>query len=194
MSSSRQTLSRLGADGQLSDPVLAVHRSEDHVQITLLEIPPVGIHAFNCEGLTEFERELANWAGSMFESKLKLEPVTACSVPEWLGRVQLPMGIKDDGESLECWFNGIHRGGDVTKPLLPVTIETPPEPVANTLFKPLTPRTRLSTRLVGIAVLLIGLGIALEMIAGPRPPQMLIMSLAMIGMGGFVAWKPDTFH
>lgn len=153
--------------------VLAVHRNEDHAQITLLEIPPVGIHAFNCQAFTEFEQELANRVGSMFESMLKLEPVAACSAPEWLDRVQLPLGLKDDGEFLECWFNGIHRGGDASEPLPPVKIETP-EPVAAPLFPPLTPRARLFIRLVGIAVLLIG--------------------LIMIVMGGLVAWKPDTLH
>lgn len=173
--------------------VLAIHRGEDHTQITLLEVPPEGILAFDCQTLTEFEQEMASRAGIVFESTARLEPLAACSTPEWLERLQHPLGIKDDGEFMECWFNGMHRGDDATEPPPPDQTETPPESAANTLLQPLTPRARLFTRLVGLTVLLIGLGIAFELITGPRPPQKVVLSLVMIGMGGLVAWKPDTF-
>jgi len=103
--------------------VLAVHHIKDHTQITLLEVPPEAIHAFDSRKLTEFEQELAKRAGSSFESTAKLEPLAACSTPEWLERLRHPLGIDDDGKFLECWFNGVHHG-------TVVAVEIPPRPVS----------------------------------------------------------------
>jgi hypothetical protein len=175
--------------------VLSLHRQDEHTQITLIEIPPVAIHAFNAQALTTFEQSLAEKADEYFTRGLTQDPVLACATPEWLARLEHPLGINDGGEFLECWFNGIHRGGDASEQLQSAKTESSPEPTPSSPIQPLTRRSRRFVRLVGVAVLLIGLGIALELFsATPRPPQMVIMSVIMIGMGGLVAWKPDTFR
>jgi hypothetical protein len=89
--------------------VLAVHRAEGYAQITLLETPPVALHAFNCQALSPCWSRV--WPTRQRSSSPKL-----CSALRWMP-ARVPTGWSACGihwasmttaAFLESWFNGRH--------------------------------------------------------------------------------------
>lgn len=172
--------------------VLAVHRAEGYAQITLLEIPPVALHAFNCQALTLLEQGLADKAAEQFAQALQRSALDACKGADWLERLRHPLGIKNDGAFLECWFNGRH---DQTAP------QAMEEPVAVTTGSAVvradmpSKDTQWFMRSLGLLVMLIGLYIGWTLVTNAaRPFQMVIISVAMVVMGAWMAWRPGDIH
>lgn len=172
--------------------VLAVHHAEGSVQITLLEIPPVALHAFNCQALTVLEQCLVDKAAEQFAQALQRPALDACKVADWLERLQHPLGINEDGAFLESWLNGRH---DQTAP------QSTEEPVAvragsNTVQADMpSQNNRWFKRSLGLLVMLIGLYIGWTLVTNaPRPFQMVIFSVTMVVMGAWMAWRPNDLH
>lgn len=174
--------------------VLAIHRHDSHAQITLLEIPPVALHAFNAQALTPLEQGLAEKAEEFFKRALAQEPVPACTEPAWLERLEHPLGINDDGDFFECWFNGIHRGSAI-EPIPAVPLPLPPASVEAAPPPPAHPYARKFKRGLGVTVMLIGAWLAYSLMGtGQYPGQIIFLALVMLIFGVFVAWRPDDIQ
>jgi hypothetical protein len=172
--------------------VLSVHQQDDHTQITLLEVPPVAIYAFIAQALTTLEQGLAEKADEYFKRALAQERVLACATPEWLERLEHPLGINDDGEFLECWFNGVHRESSTADPAPMTQTAEISAPDAKSSQPKTDSRWRLVARVLGVVIMLVGCAMGFELITmTPRPPQMIVLAIVMIGLGGMTAWKPD---
>ena len=172
--------------------VLAVHRAEGCAQITLLEIPPVALHAFNCQALTVLEQGLADEVAEQFAQALQRPALDACKGADWLARLKHPLGIENDGAFLECWFNGLH---DRTAPRpMEESVAVTTGSAAVRADKP-NKDTQWFKRSLGLLVMLIGLYIGWTLLANaPRPFQMVIISVAMVMMGAWMAWRPGDIH
>ena len=172
--------------------VLAVHRAESYAQITLLEIPPVALHAFNCQALTVLEQGLADEVAEQFAQALQRPALDACKGADWLARLKHPLGIENDGAFLECWFNGLH---DRTAPRpMEESVAVTTGSAAVRADKP-NKDTQWFKRSLGLLVMLIGLYIGWTLLANaPRPFQMVIISVAMVMMGAWMAWRPGDIH
>lgn len=175
--------------------VMAVHQNNDHTQITLFKIPPVALHAFNAQALTPLEQGLTEKADEFFQRALAQEPVPACATPEWLERLQHPLGINDDGEFLECWFNGIHLGTTTDESPTATAPSVPPAEVKAAAQPSKPPRARKFKRALGIVVMLIGAWLAISLIdVDPHPGQIIFLALVMIIFGALVTWRPDDIQ
>lgn len=181
--------------------VLSVHRHGEHAQITLLEIPPVALEAFNAQPLTTLERDLVEKAETFFQRALVQEAISACSEPIWLERVEHPLGINDDCEFLECWFNGIRQGtAIVATPAETTPLRSPKtnERVSVTETSAQLPtqlRPRLLKRGLGAVIVTTGIWLAISLIGSdPHPGQIIFLALVMIVFGGLIAWRPDDIQ
>lgn len=175
--------------------VMAVHQNNDHTQITLLEIPPVALHAFNAQALMPFEQDLVEKAGEFFQRALVQEPVPACATPEWLERLEHPLGINDNGEFLEYWFNGTHHGTATDELPTETAPSVPPALAGAAAQPPVQPRHRKLKRVLGMFVMLIGAWIAINLASSDtHPGQVVFLALVMIVLGAFVTWRPDDLQ
>lgn len=175
--------------------VMAVHQNNDHTQITLLEIPPVALHAFNAQALMPFEQDLVEKAGEFFQRALAQKPFPACATPEWLERLEHPLGINDDGEFLECWVNGIHHGTATDESPTTTDPSVPPAEVDAAAQPPEPPRHHKFKRVLGIVVMLIGTWLAVSLASSDaHPGQVVFLALVMIVFGAFVTWRPDDIQ
>ena len=175
--------------------VMAVHQNNDHTQITLLEIPPVALHAFNAQALMPFEQDLVGKANEFFQRALAQEPVPTCTTPEWLERLEHPLGINDDGQFLECWFNGIHHGTAADESPTTTAPFVPLAEVEATAQAPASPRRHRQKRALGVIVMLVGVWLAVSLIGvDPHPGQVIFLSLVMIIFGALLAWRPNDIQ
>jgi hypothetical protein len=93
---------------------------------------------------------------------------------------------------LEYWLNGIHCDYSIAE-FTPVA-ET--AQFSSSDAKSIQPNTdsrwRLVARVIGVVIMLIGGVIGFELITmAPPVPQMIVLALVMIGLGGIAAWKPE---
>jgi hypothetical protein len=191
--------------------VLSVLRFKDHAQITLLEIPPESQEIFTGTELSVLESGYANRTKHLFRDALKSQPLAAHTDPEWLARLELPLGIKRDGDFLECWRNGLHQGdaASTEKPELAVVLsqalaKLPTGPSedknnsattddANNLHQITRHKTR-SKRIVGGVFLLIGLGLGIEqMVLGQHVWQFILFGVCFSLFGALLVWHPAWF-
>ena len=176
--------------------VLAQHRVQDPekgrldtpAQITLLEVPPLALHAFNCAALTTLEKDIVDYAEQLLVLNVQNPPLEAHLHPEWMARTRHPLGIGEDGEFLESWSHwktdlpSLPDLPDQSMPKTAAAEQTLTDQHVQT--EPEAPRYH---RLLGVPVLLIGLGLAAELIwGGTAPVQMVVFSAVMVALGAAV--------
>jgi hypothetical protein len=165
--------------------VLAVHHAKGYSSITLLEVPLVAFHIFSGKTLTPLEHGFAEKSAELFALALQLPVVEECARAEWLERLQHPLGIRDDGQFLESWFNGLHKLADT-----PLQAHALAQEI-KTMQKPGKGARRLK-RGSGVLVVLVGVYIVfISMSSGARLGQMILISSVMIAMGVWLFWRPD---
>lgn len=86
--------------------VIGIHSVSTFSQITLLEVPEALREEFTTARLSEMEVRFAQQAEEQFKTAL-----TAPMLPEhqtrlWLDRLELPVGIDDNGQFFESWRYG----------------------------------------------------------------------------------------
>lgn len=157
-------------------------------QITLLEVPPLALHAFNIAALTTLEKNLVDYAEQLFVLNVQSHPLEAHLHPEWMARTRHPLGIGEDGEFIECWshwkkdFPGLPDQPDQPIPKSAAADLAPTDQHVQT--QPEAPRYQ---RLLGVPILLIGLGLAAELVwGGSAPLQMVVLSAVMVALGAAV--------
>lgn len=193
--------------------VLAVNQTEGHAQITLLEIPPLALHAFSSQALTVLEQGLADQAAERFAQALQLPELDACKGAEWLARLRHPLGIRDDGVFLECWLNGRHEQAlkvdtsqadeqtEFSKSDAPARALLESENLqSSALAASSTPQAekphkhRLK-RALGLFIMLLGAYIGFVVAqTDPRPASVIVFAGVIVLFGALVIWQPDSMN
>lgn len=83
--------------------VIGVHTSAQFSQVTLLEIPEALREEFTTARLSEVEVGFANQAEEQFRAALTSPALPEHQTRLWLDRLELPVGIDDNGNFFESW-------------------------------------------------------------------------------------------
>jgi N-glycosidase YbiA len=164
--------------------VLAVNEAAGHAQITLLEIPPQAVHAFDGQRLSPLLQGLADQAAERFTQALQLPVLEACKSTDWLDRIRHPLGIRDDGVFLESLFNGWHEQAPMLKAVQDVVRE-----------KAITiePQKQRLKRALGFIIMLLGIYIGYVVAqTDSRPVSVIVFASVIVLFGALVAWRPDS--
>ena len=83
--------------------VIDIQESSKRVQITLLEVPEELREEFTTSHLSELEQGFANQAAKQFHAALETPVLPEHKTRLWLDRLELPIGVDDDGHFFEFW-------------------------------------------------------------------------------------------
>jgi hypothetical protein len=86
--------------------VIANQKSADFTQVTLLEVPEALRQEFTTEHLSEMEQRFAQQATRQFSAALQTQALPEHKTRLWLDRLELPVGIDDNGQFFESWRYG----------------------------------------------------------------------------------------
>jgi hypothetical protein len=160
--------------------VIAVHQEAGYAQITLLEIPEASQGAFTTQHLSQFEQSLAAKAQKRFQEALTLHPRPELTTEDWLERVRHPVGINDAGEFKQTWR---YESNQATKESSqPNPIICPAPSVWARRFK----------QALGVFCVGVGGNMLIQLAQQDDTSYSLVLfGLMAIGLGAWVAWRPD---
>ena len=169
--------------------VIAVHQQAGYAQVTLLEIPEASQGTFTTEHLSEFEQSLVDKAQQRFQEALTLHPRPELTTADWLERVRPPVGINDAGEFRQTWRYGNDQAREVSGSISPTKESFQPNPV-------ICPAPSVWARRLkqALGVFCVGVGgYILIQLAQQDDTSYKLASFGLVamGLGAWVAWRPD---